>query len=729
MVFIILGVGADDIFVLVDSWKQTADDVPADAVERLAAPDCDDAFKHLVMHRRLCTCYEHTMATVLNTSFTTATAFVATAFSPLMPIATFGVYAAITIVVNYLFVITLMPPVVVVAELYFSKNCWESSTRTKSIEGNKSGDVELVVKNAAADEAAAYHPVASAGPSVEPSVVDSQSIVVKSDEREEDLGGEQTHVDADTKTTGYTAVQTSEEKKKDVGFTEYFIEQYISFMEASVSINLNADAKDEWKIPVVSLVLAFGLLAFGLVGIVYGARLEPPTEQEEWFPSQHMFTKANKDLTNAYLSADDAAYEPVSLTFGIAGINRKGFDEYKPGYNRGVAVFDDNWDLSHPACQKAIVKMCDGLPTQACSSDACEPTELLVRASSTECFMTDFRTWANATYGEDTYLLNQIDFMTRLDEYRTTETQVLNPDRNWQELIGFVGGNLKFVTVEFLSTMESQIAMSDKFAVEDAIMDMLNTVKAYDECTTGGCDCSSLMFSSPYAFSWMRSEKGLLVGFYQGMFIAFPVAFMVLLVATGNVLIAIFAILSVGFIAWGVLGFANYGLHWNLGVAESIAGIIIIGFSVDYTVHLGHMFTNAEKEGGYTTREKKFEFTSRKIVATIVGGAITTVGAGVFLFACQLTFFFKMAALIVSTIFLSYVYSLGFFMAVLYLFGPEGNFGNVVHHCAPVINFVNEQSGKSAADGVSAPVIPAKAVSMEEGEAAVVAPAVEAEAL
>ena len=38
---------------------------------------------------------------------------------------------------------------------------------------------------------------------------------------------------------------------------------------------------------------------------------------------------------------------------------------------------------------------------------------------------------------------------------------------------------------------------------------------------------------------------------------------------------------------------ARFYSGWSLGVAESIAGVIVIGFSVDYTVHLGHIYKEA----------------------------------------------------------------------------------------------------------------------------------------
>ena len=39
-----------------------------------------------------------------------------------------------------------------------------------------------------------------------------------------------------------------------------------------------------------------------------------------------------------------------------------------------------------------------------------------------------------------------------------------------------------------------------------------------------------------------------------------------------------------------VMGFCKWAMGWGLGIAESIAAVIVIGFSVDYVVHLGHMY-------------------------------------------------------------------------------------------------------------------------------------------
>ena len=123
-------------------------------------------------------------------------------------------------------------------------------------------------------------------------------------------------------------------------------------------------------------------------------------------------------------------------------------------------------------------------------------------------------------------------------------------------------------------------------------------------------------------------------------------------------------------------GFQEYEQLGDLGVAESVAGIIIIGFSVDYTVHLGNEYIVGGKEG-FAKRTERFFYASRRIVSTVAAGAMTTGGAGIFMFPAQLIFFVKMATLMVATIVLSYLYALGFFMGYLLVFGPEDEDGNV----------------------------------------------------
>ena len=63
-------------------------------------------------------------------------------------------------------------------------------------------------------------------------------------------------------------------------------------------------------------------------------------------------------------------------------------------------------------------------------------------------------------------------------------------------------------------------------------------------------------------------------------------------------------------------------LGYDLGTGESISGTIVIGLSVDYTVHLGNIYT----ESARTSREGKMQDAASVMGPTVVAGGITTLG-------------------------------------------------------------------------------------------------------
>ena len=93
-IFIILGIGCDNIFVFMDTWKQS---------ER-------KKFKSLA--HRLSDVYRKSAKTMFVTSITTVVAFLSNAPSPLLSVSSFGIFSAVLVFVNYLSVILFFPTVV-----------------------------------------------------------------------------------------------------------------------------------------------------------------------------------------------------------------------------------------------------------------------------------------------------------------------------------------------------------------------------------------------------------------------------------------------------------------------------------------------------------------------------------------------------------------------------------------------------------------------------------------
>ena len=106
-IFIILGIAADDVFVFTDAWRQSG---------KLHHTKGD-------FDKRMAFTYRRASKAMFVTSFTTAAAFLATGFSDVMPISSFGYFATILIVSNYILVITLFPSVLMIWEYSCAKYC------------------------------------------------------------------------------------------------------------------------------------------------------------------------------------------------------------------------------------------------------------------------------------------------------------------------------------------------------------------------------------------------------------------------------------------------------------------------------------------------------------------------------------------------------------------------------------------------------------------------------
>lgn len=97
-VFIVLGIAADDIYVVVDAWNQSE-----------TLPELYGKDENETRIKRMSYTYRRSWKTIIVTSSTTSIAFFANLSSSLMPIQAFGIYAGILIMVNYLVFVFYFP--------------------------------------------------------------------------------------------------------------------------------------------------------------------------------------------------------------------------------------------------------------------------------------------------------------------------------------------------------------------------------------------------------------------------------------------------------------------------------------------------------------------------------------------------------------------------------------------------------------------------------------------
>lgn len=152
-------------------------------------------------------------------------------------------------------------------------------------------------------------------------------------------------------------------------------------------------------------------------------------------------------------------------------------------------------------------------------------------------------------------------------------------------------------------------------------------------------------------------------------------AFLVLVITTKNYTVSIFAICAISLVIASIMA-TIFLQGWGIGTSESLALIIFVGFSVDYIVHMCHQYV----ESVHDTRYDRVQSCFQKIGMTLLNGAITSFSAGLLLYFCQFSSLHKFGVFMMTTIASALFFSLLFFPALSYRFGPEYKQGDVHHN-------------------------------------------------
>jgi len=404
----------------------------------------------------------------------------------------------------------------------------------------------------------------------------------------------------------------------------------------------------------VSLLL---VAAMATIGILLGGealKMTPPTSEEQWFPVDHMHEGLITKMQQTFLVSATHDYVKGSLYLGLVGLVRSSsFNRWAPAFHRGDVIFDDALDLSEPAAQTALFRLCDALRAAPCSEPGCtRPPMSLVVPTTVQCFLEAFNT---SVHGN---LPHGAAFDTQLMAWLQTPA-----GEAYQDQVGVVNGRVRFVTIPFELTLLGDQPMGIVTPIYERLQDLCRAHTASAPASLRSC-----LAHGGADFVWVATEGKLVEGVKLGFAICFPVAFLVLLAATGSVRVALLAIVAIAFVVGSLLGTVKTAFGWSLGTAESISATIVLGLSVDYTIHFGHIIAQSSQ----STRGGKVMDAVTLMGVTVVAGTVTTLGSSLFMFMCQLTFFTKMATLIAGTITWSILFAMLFFIPICALIGPEG---------------------------------------------------------
>ncbi|GMH39835.1 hypothetical protein BSKO_07739 [Bryopsis sp. KO-2023] len=661
VIFILLGIGADDVFVFTDAFKQSK---------------CVKGIGRSLQARLVYTTKRAAKA-VFVTSFTTVAAFLATATSSLMPMQSFGIFAALCIAFLFLVNVLLMPAAIVLWSGYtpwcVQKLCccfghchdaFDCSSKIPCcscchIDPDETFD--LPMGNPISDRMSAPGSLEMVGTYERNTSGVSVNAADESNQQETKVTVEKT--------------KTEEILEEDVtqlrSLERFFNGKYFNFI-----------LKARW------VLVAMGVIAF-IGGLVLVSTFEPPSSAEQWWPSYHSFNKFTKwmDRDGPFIESGEDDVAEVHLVWGLDGMSNN-YARFDPDDFGGVE-YDDTFDMSSEAAQTHLLEVCQDVRVAKCRDDAKEcrrggpaPGYLVLLDRSdgaapfkdqAPCWIEKFDDWLkNSTDATEGLPLAPAMFLSKLRDFANTSMARIEfpNDIGLVEVDGV--DTLQYVQFKFDATYRPPSSYRRTKPVMNSWEDFMDAKNALAE-EDGLVGVNKGFQSGRWAWTWVETQQALLKNALQGVILVFVLAFVVLNVATQNLVISSIAISSVAGIVATVMGIGIRGvMDWKLGVAESIVSVILIGFSMDYTLHLADAYVESQ----HSDRNRRTQDSLTHLGISVTAGALTTLISGLFLWFTVLTFFTKFAFNITATIITSYLWSIMFFPAMCLTFGPEGDFGN-----------------------------------------------------
>jgi len=602
-IFLILGIGADDVFVFTDAWVQ-AGGVLGEEVNLIT---------------RMAWTYRRAAKAMLITSFTTAMAFYVTATNNLIPISAFGVWAGSLILFQYLLCIVMFPCNLVVWQRHFRYRLWRKCLKkVDPFTGETAG-------SKAEEDAEGRHMDAVA----HNEVIDRHG---------------------STKFCFFIPISTREDPyaAKEGGTIDFAGTRPLEMFYHSNWLRFIARFR--------YILLGLGAVVFGLA--IWGATLLKPLEgTEQWIPDSHPAQRPivwDRDFFGSGNTGGNAL--TVTVVAGLDGVDQSDVAKWDPS-EIGEAEFDEDFDLRPGANREALADLCRRI----------QSNETLSRGGteSVTCWISEFQEFLGEDRGKDFASHEELTQQVGAFLAFSPDGQS-RPNFSYRRNIAISEDRIVFTTLSFVTPDESELGFELMRPITEK---WERTIADYNQGAPAGVND---VYATTIDWAFAVTSEDLVSSAVRGLGISLAVAFVAMTLSTLNVVISLYAIFIVGAIVTCVIALM-YLYGWGWGISESVAVVLIVGFSVDYVVHLA----NAYVESKNTMRYRRSRDAITEMGISIVAGAITSFGSGVFLIFGVVIFFDKFGIVMMTTIALSLIWSTVWFMAIVVTVGPQNKVGSL----------------------------------------------------
>ncbi|XP_074541217.1 protein dispatched homolog 1 [Halichoeres trimaculatus] len=580
---ILVGIGADDAFVLCDVWNYTKLDKP-----------------HAELAEIVSVTLQHAALSMFVTSFTTAAAFYANYISNITAIRCFGVYAGTAILVNYILMVTWLPAVVVLHERYLP-NLFPCSRPSHPEGGHRSRMFWTCLCQKA-----------------------SKCL--------------------------FTVSETS----------RVFFEKVLPCIVI--------------KLRYLWLFWFLAITVGGAYVVCVNPKMKLPSlELAEFqvFRSSHPFERYDAEYKKLFMFErvhhGEDLHMPITIIWGVSPVDNG--DPLNPK-NKGKLMLDSSFNIASPASQLWILNFCQKLRNQSFVFQSEEQ-------DFTSCFIETFKQWMENQDCEEASVYpccSQSTFPYKQDVFELCiKRAIMELDRSTSYHLDSktpgprfdINDTIRAIVLEFQSTYLFTLAYEKMYQfyceVDAWIMEELRYAPAG---LSHGWFISNLEFYD--------LQDSLSDGTLVAMALSVAVAFSVMLLTTWNVIISLYAILSIAGTIFVTVG-SLVLLGWELNVLESVTISVAVGLSVDFAVHYGVAYRLAPEPD----REGKVIFSLSRMGSAIAMAALTTFVAGAMMMPSTVLAYTQLGTFMMLIMCISWAFATFFFQCMCRCLGPQGTFGQI----------------------------------------------------
>ena len=354
---------------------------------------------------------------------------------------------------------------------------------------------------------------------------------------------------------------------------------------------------------------------------------------------------------------------PMQFLWGLVPVDNG--NEWDPD-DRGSLVIDDNFNISDAESQKWLLQFCSDIKNQEFyssidqSNDFCFIDQMKEILMEGPCF--------NPIFGTNVYpCCNNYDFPYEPKLFQQCARIFFAGSGERAQTLGRFNAENNLVGVMFSFTSSVRYTLN-----YETIGDFWNLVNQWgkEKMDSAPKSASGGWFSSftQEQMFYFDLQLSLVSATPISICLSLAVAGLVLLLTSRNVLITLYALLTISGAVFVTIA-SLVLLGWEMDVLESIIMSLAVGLSVDFTIHYGVAYRIAP----IGDRASKVDYAMKQLCSAITTAAFSTFVAGVCMINATILSYQQLGIFMTLVISISWAFATFFFMSLCSVIGPEGN--------------------------------------------------------